>query len=80
MLAATPATSTAFVTGVKLWSNIVRFLVPCRPDIQVWMSGLYEVVYLTVNVTVLLVPPGVVTLTFRAPSVAVFAITKFAVI
>jgi hypothetical protein len=44
MLAATPATSTAFVTGVKLWSNIVRFLVPYRPNIQVWMSGLYEVV------------------------------------
>jgi hypothetical protein len=51
--------------------------VPCVPDV-----GAIEVstgIVPTVNVTVLLVPPGVVTLTFRGPSAAVGAITKFAV-
>ena len=44
MLAATPATSITLATRIRFWSNIVRFLVPYRPNIQIWMSGLHEVV------------------------------------
>ena len=49
-------------------------------DIHVWRSHPVQFIYCTVNVTVLLVPPGVVTLTVLAVSEAPLEMAKVAVI
>jgi hypothetical protein len=71
-----PLTFTAVAPVRLVPVRVTAGAVPCVPDV-----GAIEVsvgIVPTVNVTVLLVPPGVVTLTFRGPSAALDAIVQFA--
>jgi hypothetical protein len=71
-----PLTVTAVAPVRLVPVRVTAGAVPCVPDV-----GAIEVsvgIVPTVNVTVLLVPPGVVTLTFRGPSAALDAIVQFA--